>query len=280
MTEAQQPRQPWSAEEVDLIIADYFNMRQMELSGKPYVKSERNQELRTLIKRSRGSIEFKHQNISAVLELLGEPWIAGYKPRFNFQKSLIDGIERYLEQQLNPVPVAAIQRDFLTDYDSALFIEAAPTKEEEAGVIPPALSRLIRKFDPAKRDEHNRALGKAGEERVLRYEHWRLRQAGMEDLAKQIRWVSQEDGDGAGYDIHSFTDTGEDRLLEVKTTMGHRKTPFYLTRNEKLIAEERGDALRIFRLYNFASQPKAFEMAPPLEDQLYLNPTNYEATFR
>lgn len=283
MNESETRGQPWTAQEVDLVVADYFGMLRMELTGESFIKARHNEALQKLIKRSKGSIEFKHQNISAVLMLLGEPRIAGYKPMRNFQKSLIDGIERYLEHRKIFDPLKSFQTTGLTEENTALFIEEAPQEMEKATAdddVDPAVSRLIRKFDPAKRDEANRALGKAGEEKVLHHEHWRLRQAGRADLAKRVRWVSQEDGDGAGYDIQSFTASGEERLLEVKTTMGHRRTPFYLSLNEKEFAEERADALRIFRLYDFASAPRAFELAPPLENRLVLSPTNYRASFR
>lgn len=280
MNESETGGQPWTDQEVDLVVANYFDMLRMELTGQPFIKARHNQALQNLIERSRGSIEFKHQNISAVLVLLGEPRISGYKPMRNFQKSLIDGIERYLEIRTSFDPLKSVQINGLQEDNSTLFIEEPPQEMEKTDVVDPTMSRLIRKFDPAKRDEANRKLGKAGEERALHHERWSLKQAGRADLARRVRWVSQEDGDGAGYDIHSFTASGGDRLLEVKTTMGHRTTPFYLSRNEKEFAEERNDALRIFRLYDFASGPRAFELAPPLEDQLLLSPTNYRASFR
>ena len=93
--------QDWSDQEVELIVADYFSMRDMELRGESYVKAHRNAELYRLTGRSRGSIEFKHQNISAVLMTLGEPWIQGYKPMMNFQRALIDGVERFLIAVIN-----------------------------------------------------------------------------------------------------------------------------------------------------------------------------------
>ncbi|MBL8707744.1 MAG: hypothetical protein JNL25_01005, partial [Rhodospirillaceae bacterium] len=86
----------WTSTEIDLIVADYFDMFRAEMAGMVVNKAERNRALQKLIQRSRGSIEFKHQNISAVLDRLGNPWIIGYKPRFNFQSALIDGIERFL----------------------------------------------------------------------------------------------------------------------------------------------------------------------------------------
>jgi hypothetical protein len=61
----------WSPEEVDLIVADYFDMLRLELDGQTY-KAERNRSLRgRLDARSKGSVEFKHQNISAALLELG-----------------------------------------------------------------------------------------------------------------------------------------------------------------------------------------------------------------
>src|SRR4051812_42143386 len=59
---------PWSREEVDLIVADYFSMLRAELAGEPYSKADHNRALQPLLGgRSKSSIEFKHQNISAVL---------------------------------------------------------------------------------------------------------------------------------------------------------------------------------------------------------------------
>lgn len=99
--------------------------------------------------------------------------------------------------------------------------------------------RIARKSDVAGRDERNRVLGRAGEERVLAYERSVLRSAGRDDLARKVRWVSEEDGDGAGYDIASFERDGRSRLIEVKTTNGWDRTPFHITRNELAVAEER-----------------------------------------
>ena len=41
-------------------------------------------------------IEFKHQNISAVLKGLGEAWILGNKPADNFQMALVDAVQRWI----------------------------------------------------------------------------------------------------------------------------------------------------------------------------------------
>src|SRR5690606_34645424 len=87
---------PWTDEENDLIVADYFAMLADDIAGRPYNKAEHNRQLQERIDRTRTSIEFKHQNISAVLKGLGEDWISGYKPAFNFQMTLVDAVARWL----------------------------------------------------------------------------------------------------------------------------------------------------------------------------------------
>jgi hypothetical protein len=274
----------WSDREVDLIVADYFDMLRLELAGESYVKKHRNEALQRLTGRSHGSIEFKHQNISAILLKLGLPWIRGYKPMHNYQGALLNGIERFLQalpgflatpHEATGAPLASTQ---LAEAPS-LFIEAPPTLERGAAAEPPQLRRLIRKFDPAARDERNRALGKAGEEKVFFSERSRLTSEGRNDLARQVRWVSQEDGDGTGYDILSFDAAGRERLLEVKTTTGYQLTPFYISENERSLSEERPDAFRLVRVYDFIRKPRAFELVPPLANSVLLRPVTHRATF-
>ena len=65
----------WTEQENDLIIADYFAMLEDDLAGRHYSKAGHNRRLQARSGRGRGSIDFKHQNISAVLKGLGEAWI-------------------------------------------------------------------------------------------------------------------------------------------------------------------------------------------------------------
>lgn len=142
------------------------------------------------------------------------------------------------------------------------------------------MQRVARRFDVAGRDERNRALGYAGEERVFHHERQMLQQSGRDDLARHVRWVSREDGDGAGYDIASFTPEGRERFIEVKTTNGWERTPFHISRNELEVANERHNFWYLFRLYEFAREPKAFELRPPLDSHVSLTATNFQASFQ
>jgi hypothetical protein len=68
------PGSAWSPAEVDLVVADYFAMLAAELSGAAYSKAEHNRTLRPLLGgRSKGSVESKYQNVSAVLLEMGLP---------------------------------------------------------------------------------------------------------------------------------------------------------------------------------------------------------------
>src|SRR6202035_916671 len=97
----------WQNDELDAIIADYFDMLAADLSGQPYVKARHSAALMAQIGRTHRSVEFKHQNISAVMDELGMPWISGYKPKRNYQNAIFDAIDRYLTRTpaiLEPAP--------------------------------------------------------------------------------------------------------------------------------------------------------------------------------
>ena len=270
---------PWSDNEIDTIVAMYFEMLAMEHQGRHYVKLHKNVELQERLGRSHRSIEFKHRNISAVLQSLALHWIPGYRPGSHYQKALFTGVERYLDA--HPEALAEPQATVHSggrDGQEYLEPEQAPDRIP-AGLEACDVPRLIRKFDPAARDARNRELGKLGEERILRSERAYLTNAGREDLARKVKWVSEAEGDGAGYDILSFNACGKERLLEVKTTAGGRFTPFYLTENERMLSKERPREFRLMRLYDFARQPRVFRLRSPLEESVVLKPTNYRASF-
>jgi hypothetical protein len=108
-------------------------------------------------------------------------------------------------------------------------------------------------------------------------ERSRLRRAGRDDLADDVRRVSDLDGDGFGYDVRSFETDGQERLLEIKTTCGHERTAFWLTRREVDIAAEKSGSYRIRRVYHFCNGALMFEIAPPLEEGLLMSAATFLA---
>jgi hypothetical protein len=215
------------------------------------------------------------------LKGLGEDWIPGYKPAFNFQASLEAAVARWLDSHPEWIVRSPESRPSSGLHDPGqIWIGPPPTLSNQP---PPQeleqMLRIARKFDVAGRDERNHALGRAGEERMLEHERALLKAAGRHDLARKIRWVSEDDGDGAGYDIASFAPDGKSRLIEVKTTNGWERTPFHITRNELAVADERRSEWCLVRLWNFSREPKAFELHPPLDAHVSLTPMTFQASF-
>src|SRR5208283_942295 len=220
---------------------------------------------------------FKHQNISAVLDELGMPWIPGYKPKPHYQNAIFDAIDRYLTAHpgiLEPVP----KQQPAPPVPADIFV-APPSLKPPSDKIPERLRRLILRFDPVERDHLNRSLGKAGEAFVIDLERHRLKQGNRADLAGEVRWTSVEEGDGAGYDVASFDLEGRPRLIEVKTTNGSARTPFFITRNEFSISKVLPMQWQIYRVHLFTSGPRVFTIAPPLETHLKLSTETWRASF-
>lgn len=271
----------WTDAENDALVADYFAMFADAEVGRQYSKTGHRNALMDVITRSRGSIEFKHQNVSAVLLGLGDDWLTGYKPAANFQDSLVDAVARWLDHhpswRARAVPSSFRVAPGLAS-DGRLWIGEPPSRRNAP---PPAeldkIMSVARRFDVAEHDARNRELGRAGEKLLLLHEKATLAGAGREDLAERVRWVADLDGDGAGYDISSFEPDGCDRLIEVKTTTGWEYTPFQISRNEYEVGERRSDAWRLVRIWNFRREPKAFELRPPLANHLALTPASYLA---
>lgn len=70
----------WTDEELAASVDAYNAMARMEAEGRSYNKAQVYRDLADRFKRSPGSFEYRMQNISAIYNELGLPWIAGLKP--------------------------------------------------------------------------------------------------------------------------------------------------------------------------------------------------------
>ena len=274
----------WSDDENDIVVKDYFEMLRLQASGE---KNLRNKQRRLALmpmlnNRSHSSIDFKHQNISAVLQDMREDWLDGYKPRSKYQKSLAVAVSRCLTDNvdwISRIPEADEHMKVILDGEFS-YAPPPPFKDLELVRGSATTSRQARKVDFAEQNERNRLLGKAGEQFILTHEKNVLEKAGYDDLASKVRWVSELDGDGLGYDILSFNPDRSKRLIEVKTTNSGKSTPFYITPNELQVSEERHEEWSLVRLWGFQRKsPNAFELNPPLVDHVFLSPSEYKARF-
>ncbi len=280
--------QPWTAHEVGLIVDDYFEMLRAELSGEPFSKADHNRELRPKLNdRSKSSVEYKHQNISAVLIGMHQPYIEGYKPATHIQKALFQAVGEYLVRHpeffeklvegpvLNPTQVPTIgDRPIGGYFESPPEAISVPENDDK-----PWLSRRGRKIDFVRRDAFNRQLGQLGEQFAIEIERQRLITAGREDLAVKVEWIAQTCGDGVGFDVLSF-DEGDDseRFIEVKTTGLGKHFPFYITANEVRCSEDRPDLFRLYRVFDFGRNPRIYVVTGSVSQEFRLEPVEYRAT--
>jgi hypothetical protein len=275
----------WSNIEVELIVADYFNMLSAELKGEVYSKAiHRRALLPLLANRSEGSVEFKHQNISAVLINMGQPYIKGYLPRFNYQHILEDKVIEYLIRK------PAIENQFKIFAEKQIIKPKKEVNFEKFVFDLPVIANISEpetiysrnpiKINYLEREQSNRNLGNSGEELVLEYEKWSLIRSGKEKFAEQIRWISKEEGDGAGFDILSKHLNGKDKYIEVKTTKLGKETPFFFSRNELNFSQEHSDYYNLYRLFNFEDDAKMFIRSGGLDSICHIVPINYKGIIK
>lgn len=88
----------WTDDEFEAAVRAYLWMLAQEQNGKAYKKSDMNEALRNgpLSARTKASIEYRMQNISAVLEELSLPWLKGYIPAKNVGETGKEKIKEFL----------------------------------------------------------------------------------------------------------------------------------------------------------------------------------------
>lgn len=273
----------WTPEEVELIVADYFDMLMAELSGVEYNKTEHRNRIKSLLhNRSDGSIEFKHQNISAALINNGLPYIKGYKPRWNYQQLLEEKILDYMSTNQN------LEERF-NDFANRKITDGPEEVEYENWVVNPPESVIVKEpsliySKPVKRnyielEQKNRSIGETGEKLVLEYEKWKLVKAGLPKLAKEVRWVSKDEGDGAGFDIFSKNIQGVDMFVEVKSTTLGKETPIFFTKRENDFSEDKKIHYHIFRVFDLQNQPRMFKRNGSFRDVCTFEPISFKGFF-
>jgi hypothetical protein len=277
--------QQWSRLECETIVADYLSMPYAECRGETYSKAEHRRQLKLqLNNRSDGSIEYKHQNISAILLKAAHVYIRGYKPAWNYQALLETVVMSRVEQRIKDIQAvedtlsARLPTQLSMPDLQSLFVNPPEIKVKHA-------IRDEREFKPkhinyAEREAKNRALGQRGEEFILAVEKARLAELGREDLVQDIEWTSKEKGDGAGYDIRSFDGkTDEELFIEVKTTNSGMYQPFLISQNELLFSEMNIEHYVLYRLFDFVNVPSLFSLKGRITDHVQLEPRIYSAGF-
>jgi 5-methylcytosine-specific restriction protein A len=130
----------WSDAEIQAAVDTYLSMLSREQSGQSVNKAHENRVLResALAGRTKGSVEFRMQNISTVLVELGRDRIEGYKPA----KNVGANVARSIREALN-APSTLTPEDFAPTADEATLeqraakLERQPLKAEPKGIERP-----------------------------------------------------------------------------------------------------------------------------------------------
>ncbi len=97
-------------------------------------------------------------------------------------------------------------------------------------------------------EKEKKRIGDLGELLVLQYEQEKLKSLGIN---KTPEHKSKSEGDGLGYDILSYDETGKEINIEVKTTTNKSDVPFFITRNELIKSQQNSEKFVLYRLYEF-----------------------------
>jgi hypothetical protein len=264
----------WSLSECQVAVQAYFDCLNRKLCSQKFNREAACRDVAVAIGRTRGAVDYKFQNIDAILLENELPRLDNAVAR-NVQRLLryvvLDPLASHTQvfAQSSAMPQAPLQ---LSD----LFVSIPRTTRDQEKERT-AQNHII-KTDFALIDARNRLLGTRGEEWVLSVERQRLQVAGRKDLADRIRWTSQLCGDGMGYDIDSFDEAGNSLFIEVKTTNGGSSIPFFISPNELAVSERQRRAFRLYRVFNFSQRPQIFVIEGPLANKLRLEPRSYCAT--
>ena len=130
----------WTDLEIQAAVDAYLSMLSREQNGQAINKAYENRVLRegALAGRTKGSVEFRMQNISTVLVELGRARIEGYKPAQNVGANVAKSIRTALN-----APATLTPEDFAPTADDATLeqraakLERQPIKNEPKGIEKP-----------------------------------------------------------------------------------------------------------------------------------------------
>lgn len=124
-------------------------------------------------------------------------------------------------------------------------------------------------------------VGKDSEKLVYDLEKERLINENREDLAEEVFWESEENGDGAGYDIKSFEKKDGEYIeiyIEVKGTNKSINEPFDISKNEIEASNKYKEQYYIYRVSNiYSNKPKFYKINGRIEDNFSLEATSFKA---
>ena len=120
-------------------------------------------------------------------------------------------------------------------------------------------------------------LGNIGEDLVRLYEISYLKSIGRDIDAEKVRLTSGQEA----FDILSFDENGQEKYIEVKTTLGGADTPFFISKNSYDMMQRHPTNYWIYRLYNFdlnKNVAEYFQVSSMNQDKLIIEPLQFKVS--
>lgn len=104
-------RDGWDKEELRAAVDAYLEMQRKDRASQPFVKKHYYEELARKFGRSEKAFEYRMQNISFVMTLLGRDWLSGLKPAKNVGANIAAEIEALisLSEGKQHIPIVAFE---------------------------------------------------------------------------------------------------------------------------------------------------------------------------
>jgi len=101
----------WSKEELEASVQAYIDMQRKERQGLPFTKKRYYEDLADRFGRTTKAFEYRMQNISYVMTLLGRDWLTGLKPAKNVGANVAEEIETLIAEVEGQklIPAAAFE---------------------------------------------------------------------------------------------------------------------------------------------------------------------------
>ena len=186
-------------------------------------------------------------------------------------------IYRVLKGKLVDNNFSSIQKNIIKNCNFSEIETAAAGATLELDSVPQKIHYKKRSsYEATKIDHISQAVNKSrigllGENLVLAYEKEKLKNAGCNYIPKH---VSQDRGDGAGYDILSYDTEGKEIYIEVKTTKQGRETPFFISQSELNFSIEHADNYYLYRVYHAGgATPKFYIIQGDLTQHFEFEPS-------
>lgn len=135
--ESNQTREAWSDAELRSCVFRYVQMLEWEANGSRYVKKQQYRELSEELGRTESSVEFRMQNISAILDAAGKNWVSGLPPAKNAGANVAAKIGAFLVEATTSTDISK------SVFDSRVqnYIRNGDLKEKPVGNNTPSKSK-------------------------------------------------------------------------------------------------------------------------------------------